>query len=439
MAGANATQGELLTREMGRNWTANMTYGDTPLSLTNQKTDYENTPDMLHEFPWYQTFPATLSIIILLLSVFVHQWNRRRTKRQCLVTYNQLIRKKQYYKGILSILSHPPAMDNVAMMRRSLAIGLGSFVEGDRWIQEGRTCLYHVTHGHLSGLPLLLYNSHLLWSCRALEPLFPSSWQYLRSLVALAIMAMAIELIVAHSIVHRTYNLIGSDTTNLGSYQPNFGADPLIRVRDFIRHRTMGTCSALLHAVLFLYGKTFPHVAVPVLPLVSIPINPWMSYLSCSLILGALSWRHHAVSSFLAGTLAGGLWTLGFHFLGELYWGTCLLMWVGMASVLSLKTLWPFIPGIYAAWDAQGIIWVQGVAVISSFRDESEQQRQLHGVNHDDDEFDDDPYDDDIMFADLENQQLRGRLPLVDFDQDEEQPTAPHSHGLIRRGGGALN
>jgi hypothetical protein len=71
--------------------------------------------------------------------------------------------------------------------------------------------------------------------------------------------------------------------------------------------------------------------------------------------------------------------------------------------------------------------------------DESEQQYQLHGINHDDDEFDNDPNDHDTRRADLENQQLRGRLPLVDSDEDQELPTAPHSHGLIRRGGGVLH
>jgi hypothetical protein len=85
-----------------------------------------------------------------------------------------------------------------------------------------------------------------------------------------------------------------------------------------------------------------------------------MWYLVCGIILEPLSWRHHAVSSVFAGTLAGALWILGFDFLGELYWGTCLVLWVGVASALSLKTLWPFIPGIYVAWDAQGIIRVQG-------------------------------------------------------------------------------
>jgi hypothetical protein len=119
------------------------------------------------------------------------------------------------------------------MMRRSLPIDLGSYAEGERWTQHARTCSYPFTHGHLSGLPLLLYNSHLLWSCRALESFFPSSWHYLRSLVALAIIAMAIEFSITHKIVDRTNNFIRSQTTDFGSHQPNFGADSVIRARDF--------------------------------------------------------------------------------------------------------------------------------------------------------------------------------------------------------------
>jgi hypothetical protein len=99
--------------------------------------------------------------------------------------------------------------------------------------------------------------------------------------VALAIIAMAIEFSITHKIVDRTNNFIRSQTTDFGSHQPNFGADSVIRARDFIRHRTLGTCAALLYAVLFLYSMTFPQVSIPVLPLSPFP------YTGCGILFVA--------------------------------------------------------------------------------------------------------------------------------------------------------
>lgn len=429
------------------NWAANMTY-DTPQSLMDRIDDLKEPMTTEESY----IYPATLATILLLHLIFIYQWNRRRTQKECLVSYRQLIQKKQYYRGILAILSHPPPLVNNNARQRggeALSIDFGhhqhhhhALEGGQWWLQLTKSLFYLLTHGHLSGLPLLLYNSHLLWSCRALEPMFPSSWAYLRTLFSLAIVAMALEVSVAHQIVQKTTTAANA---SFGSIQPQFGADPILQTRKLILHRTMGTCSALLYAVLFLYNLTFPHVQVQVLPVISIPLYPWLSYLLVFILLGFLSWRAQqqhvfaAITSFMAGTMAGFLWmNLGFNFLGKLYWGTCLLLWVLVATLVSLKTTYPNMPGVeFVSWDAQGIIRnSEGVPVMESLLNNNNEQAEASDGEQPDNNDND---DDDNSIVDVENPlAIRGRVPVMNLDQDEEQSLLhPYSNRLIRRGGGS--
>lgn len=399
---------------------------------------------------WFQTNSGTFSIIFLLHIVFIYQTKRRKTKKHCLVSYRQLIQRKEYYKGILAILSHPPPEENIDM-RWSAPIDFGTISDGDHWIHRIQALLYPFSQGRWSGLPLLLYISHLLWTCRSLEPLFHSSCHFARSILALAILAMALELLSMHHLLERTSHLLGTEShssVDFGSIQSDSSLGPLVRARSIIQHHTMGTCTALSYAILFLHWSTFPNVAIPVLPLLSIPWYPWISYLLCSSILGILSWRHHAATSWLAGTVAGFLWVSGFHFLGELYWSIWWLGWVAIASLLSLKAQHlPTLPGLYVSWDAHGIIRVDGVPVIRSlFRHDLSSQDyapepRRHEGSHPDEEDDNSDFseesedDDDRAISDLENPLIHGRVPLLSLDSDDEQAQVKQDHGLTRRGG----
>jgi hypothetical protein len=419
------------------NWTDNAS--NDPSRTLGLPKNHEASR-LLGENYWFQTNSGTFSIILLLHIIFIYQTKRRKTKKQCLVSYRQLVQQKKCYKGIIAILSHPPPEENVDI-RWSASIDFGTIADGDQWMNRIQAWLYLFAQGRWSGLPLLLYISHLLCACRSLEPLFHSSWHYARSVLALAILAMALELFAMYRLLERTSHLLGTEshsTVDFGSIQADSSLGPIVRARSIIQHHTMGTCTALSYAILFLHWSAFPNVALPVLPLLSIPWYPWISYLLCSLILGILSWRHHAATGCLAGTVAGFLWVSGFHFLGELYWSIWWLGWVGIASLLSLKAQhWLTLPGLYVSWDSHGIIRVGGVPVIRSLfrRDLSSQdyapQARLHEGNHPDEcddegDLSEESEDDDVSISDLENPLIHGRVPQLNLDAD---------HGLTRRGG----
>ena len=435
------------------NWTSNNVTNETSRSFQGQVPENQDPPMFLEGHSWYQNYSGTLSIILLLHLIFFYQMNRRKTKKQCLSSYSQLVQRRQYFKGVVAILSHPPQEES-ASVRWSPSIDFGAIniIEGDQRVQRIAATLLPLLQGRWSGLPLLLYNSHLLWSCRDLEPMFHSSWHFVRSILALAILAMALELRGKHHLLERASDLLGNEShssVDVGPNQPEISLGPIVRARSFIQHHTMGTCTALLYAVLFLYGTAFPNGVLPVLPLLSIPWYPWVSHLLCSTILAILSWRCHAATSFLAGTTAGFLWVWGFHFLGDVYWSFWWAGWVGIASLLSLKAEhWPTLPGVYVSWDAMGVIRVDGLPVITSlFRHDPSWQEQpplmawRHEGSNQDEEDNDGDYgeesedDDDQSISDLESLLIRGQAPLFHSDPDDEQAQVKHDHGLTRRGG----
>lgn len=421
------------------NWTANMTYG-TPKSLLNRVDEYQE-PESVNQTlqqSWYKPYPATLSIIILLHVIFLLQWNRRRTKKQCLVSYRQLIQKRQYYRGVVAILSHPAPVDIPRRSDTLLSIDFGNAESpGDpRWARL-RSVLHPLTHGHLSGLPLLVYNCHLLWTCRALEPMFPTSWHYVRSLIGLATLALAVEVRFYHVLAHRTAPFQAAN--RFRSIQPDFGTDPIVRTRKLILHRTMGTCTALMFAVMFLYRLSFVHIQLQIVPILWIPCIPWLSYLLCCFLLIVLSWRQHAITSCFAGSFAGFLWIIGFHFLGKLYWGTWMILSIAIASLVSLKHSCGDRLSVvdYVAWDAQGIIRFDGVPILTSVLTSPQEE----DVEEDDDDEAITPDSEANSIVDVENPrrstEIRGHIPLMNLDEEEDQPLLPSHNGLTRRGAGS--
>ena len=177
-----------------------------------------NTQSISNNFSLHSTphttdtsYTTTLMLIIVLHIIYFLHWNNRKSRKDISTTYNELINKKQYYKGILAIVSHPPIdggeRDAAAHRSSSIMMTNGSDdgeynsnntnssspIERSRGIFQ-RICfffslrnriynnrlvqllyqriLYPFIYGSLSGLPLLTYCSHILWSCRALEELY---------------------------------------------------------------------------------------------------------------------------------------------------------------------------------------------------------------------------------------------------------------------------
>jgi hypothetical protein len=376
------------------------------------------------------TYGTTIGLIVLLHVVFLFQWNKRKTRRNVLATYHQLVRRKQFHRSIVAVVSHPPADPLTLRERSTLAIDMGDSSQyGGRPGRLRNGCkslvefLQPVSFGHLSGLPLLTYNSHLLWSCRALEALCPSPYYYARFLVALTIVACLCELRITDNLLQTTRAVMMGMRIGLGGGGGISAPTQADAQRRTLLHRTMGTPTMLTSALLLVNYFCFPYVAIPILPFlpVSRRVHVSLSYFTCFTLLLALSWKSHPVTSVMCGTFSGFLWVSGItSFFGDVYWGTVMIVWLVFACLLSLRgtpQLAAWVPCIdYVAWDARGRIRFDGLTVEPEQEEEEEEQDEAVPVE-------DDIESRPLLIRRTESLGLRGRVPMMDMDDDIEMPT----------------
>ena len=178
-------------------------------------------------------FPTTICIVVLMYGVFLYQWLRRIPRKKIMVTYKSIVQGKRFHKLWMAMLSHPPIQEEALgqagrespVWERvdhplSSAVAMGG-PDSESWIQRsgvlqqllrngvewGKRQWKLLTKGSLSGFPLLLYNSHILWSCRALEQIYNENGdgcRYARCLMGLVTLSIAAELCLSHALVQAT-------------------------------------------------------------------------------------------------------------------------------------------------------------------------------------------------------------------------------------------
>ena len=379
----------------------------------------------LHAPPSHYTYPTTLSLILFLHLLYLYQWNKRLSRSDLATNYDQLVNRRQYWRGLLAIISHPPVeggerdvglndynrhssgdvdsedavtsnsvtrrfaaayilYNQIKIMLRTRCAPLGMLA---------RRILHPLFFGHLSGLPLLAYISHILWKCRALEEIYnihdgrlilgveggdhtgkfvgmashvisldsdaktklyhdDTNSSYFRVLVALATVAILLEVSLLRTILRRMdrhMDFTGYTTTP----------------RTLLSQRAICSMTSLSAAVLSVYDAMFPHATHQVLPFIAFLSPSGFSLLFSIMILCILAHRIHPVTSVLSGLLSGSLFTLGVtSFLGTRYWGNAMISAVILAIVMSMKSnaLYSTYIGMvlpcldYVAWDEEGKI-----------------------------------------------------------------------------------
>ena len=378
----------------------------------------------------YTNYGTTLTFIAFLHILYIYQWNARRSRQDVCTSYDQLVEKKQFYRGLVAIVSHPPA-DGGERDSNSLHNGeslmndgeggpiqrtgffgrIFSFMLLNRAIVQRirpiyqrikQRILHPLMYGSLSGLPLLVFASHVLWQCRALEELYDDQdgqlilgvvekdvnatqftgigtaatklqtaedayrvsnqlsmndsggYTYFRVLVALAFTTILLELSLSRSILKRMDRYVDFE---------GYRTTP----RQLLSQRAMCSIASLTTALLGVYDTHFPYTPPPVLPFVRVSVlsSSGFSMIFSIAILAVLAHRIHPVTSIISGLLSGSLWTLGLtSFLGTRYWGNAMLFSLGLAMLLSLKAqptyskyLEMLVPCIdYVAWDIEGDI-----------------------------------------------------------------------------------
>jgi hypothetical protein len=379
----------------------------------------------LHSPPSHSTYNTTLSLIVSLHLLYIYQWNKRLSRSDVATNYEQLVNQRQYWRGALAVISHPPIEGGERQVMNDYSSHENDSLNGDdvsnttatrrfqaAWIVYSRiqsfirtTCapfraftrriLHPLVFGHLSGLPLLAFVSHVLWQCRALEEIYDvhggililgvqdgdsvrkfvgmashvvlmdsngnlttnldegnNSSSYLRVLIALATTSMLLEISFLRAILRRMDRHIDFN---------GYSTTP----RTLLSQRAICSLTSLSAAVLSVYDAMFPYAPPPILPFVKVPLvnSSGFSLLFSIIILCILAHRIHPVTSVVSGLLSGTLWALGVtSFLGTRYWGNFMIGCLFGAILLSLKTnpSWSTYLGLvlpcldYVSWEGQG-------------------------------------------------------------------------------------
>ena len=358
-------------------------------------------------------YPAstTTAVIILWHVLFLYQWNKRKRRKRLNVDYRTLVQKKRYYRLWIALCSHPASKGggmfgrpgrqqqqtphslpttSFEQLHSSRTIEMGHADSADSsssrynwtalWIQRfasnpilirlgdmSKYLLWLCFQGDLSGLPLLIYNSHILWSCRAIEENYNSSqmhWNYTRILICWGVLSFGMELLLSHVLLRRILTL----TTGLVTQLPPENSTLMQTIRPKILQRSMASPATISATVLLVFHIRYPYVPVPILPFVNnlffLDEAPTVCYILCVTILTLLSQHCHTVLGVVFGGIVGLCWSMGvIDFLQEPHWNIVFVLGCLILTLLSLranKYYGKWFPCVeHVSWDEQGRFLVQ--------------------------------------------------------------------------------
>jgi hypothetical protein len=277
----------------------------------------------------------------------------------------------------------PPNTNNSANPQRNiLGIPFGRCI---MWVRDWYRSSAFSNGRHLSGLPLLFYNAHILWSCRALEGDI-SSYSYARLLWGLTLVAFLLDLWFTFTVLsmvrdmnHATSSpfLMGASLTSSGrSRSRSASSRPAVaqqlQLERLLSRRSIGSLTIVTSALLVIFRDRFPYVPLQVVPFLearthllpvvfdldlNFDVPPPFTYGLCVALLLVLSYPVHPIASVACGTLSGMLWTSEVtSFLVQPYWSNGSIACYLMVCLLSLKASGSsWIPCVeYVSWDARG-------------------------------------------------------------------------------------
>jgi len=454
-------------------------------------------------------YPVTSALLWVVHLLYFVQWRKSRRRRRrnsrsgrslSRITYRTIVEKKHFYKWWAALLvQYHPSRTGDADVGSNLAVDMGHADEdtttrsstgaaaGDlqhfrRWIErqsqtviaripeswrESRAAarLMHGTSLALVGIQrgvawaggkaviLLLYNTHLLWSCRALEMHYGSisssssaysHFSYLRLWVSVGLWETLLELLVSAYLLRAlgpnnnpappppaATDTPLAETLLSVEHEPNGDSPLLRRIRKKIRGRTMGaSLSMMCAALLMIFRIQFPYVSVPILPWIPISrwfhLSPFVSHLMALLLLHqtSVAATGDSATSWVAlgcGGFVGMLWGTGWlDFCSDAYWGNGVLVLAFLLTALSLKARNPRMSLLlwidWVGWNERGNMlfydtnvdrWVEILeerlpTVVEPEESDSESEDSMS---------DDD--DSDRAFPTADDNEIYGRLPAL--------------------------
>ena len=341
--------------------------------------------------PWYQIYSTTTILLAVIHLLFLYHWVTKKSRRKLLVSYKSIIQKKKYHRAFFAFLSHAPSkpiIQRPSDESSSILFGIpmiGLYIWKIRdWYRSSA-----FSNGrHLSGLPLLFYNAHILWSCRALEGDIISSnhrsdgdysYSYARLLWGLALVAFSLDLLFTFYVLSMIRNmnhatsspfLLGASLTSTSTSSTSTSRPAIQQFERILTHRTIGSLTIVTSALLVVFRDTFPYVPLQVFPFLELhdtnlvlplvvfhDVLPPLTYFLCLCILVALSYPVHPIASVAYGTISGMLWASDLtSFFIQPYWSNGSIAFYLILCILSLKASGnPFIPCVeHVSWDSRG-------------------------------------------------------------------------------------
>lgn len=305
--------------------------------------------------PWQLIiiYPTTSCLLLLIHVIYFTQIF---LNIKCSGTsYYETIVEKKFYRILPAILSHPPLRkdnndrDNEVSrntfdvelgnrFEQSSSMADGNYIRNWRILEKIKLMLSHVTSGKFSGLPLLLFITHIICYCRSLEEIYngssskaPSSikdahYTYCRVLLVLMTVPIALQMSICKIFT-------------------TFSQYPRIRLIGIALSITKQYCSltALSTALLVVFTNKNPHASLSFFPAFGniafyvIPSSA-IGFVANFLMLAFLSVRICGISDVIFGAISGILWVDNITtFLAIDYWNNWLLAGVLIASAFSYK------------------------------------------------------------------------------------------------------
>jgi hypothetical protein len=336
---------------------------------------YPNQHAYISAKPPWEEYPTTFGFILLLYIVYFYQFNARKNMKQVLTSYHRVVRRKRFHQLCLASLSHPPFPPTYSFTLSNISTNTTSlFDDGNnnyglylrqRALQSLQSSIA-ACRGPWAGFLLLVYNSHILWTVRALETTIneghgSSSLAYLRTLIALTSCCHILEL----ALYHRVVRVLDRMPSMVTMFRTN-----MVTKRLFL-HISIGTCTGTTTALAVIFNHTYPQVFLPILPWLRY-YHPWLIFSDWSLLWILIALCVLATNAktgllkCLCGFWVGFWWATGWiSFLADAYWGSWWILWLVLATVLSCKAsvvgrdVIPCIDSV--AWNERGRI--QGAPV----------------------------------------------------------------------------
>lgn len=216
------------------------------VALKDQTTKLLNLIEV--EEVWPRTYSTTALLLLVIHVLFLYHVLSRKSRSKSLVSYRTLVRRKQYYRALAALLSHPPTRiqpTRETPSQYNTSESSAGLLFLFRRIRDRQRASVVFNGKRLSGLPLLFYNSFILWNCRSLEPM-AGSFNYARLLWGLTVVALVLDLLFTHYVLSfvRDMNYGTSSPfvtgANWASRRSQFGSRGTERVKRILTRRTIG-------------------------------------------------------------------------------------------------------------------------------------------------------------------------------------------------------